>query len=50
MMLMKRKISNELKKWKNSENRKPLIVNGARQIGKTYIINDFGNTEFSNLV
>ena len=47
---MKRKIINILIAWKNSENRKPLIVNGARQIGKTYIINEFGNAEFSNLV
>ena len=47
---MKRKIINELIAWKNSEDRNPLIVNGARQIGKTYIINEFGNTEFSNLV
>ncbi len=36
--------------WKDSKNRKPLIVNGARQIGKTYIINEFGKACFSNLV
>jgi len=47
---MKRKITNALVEWKNSKNRKPLIVNGARQIGKTYIINEFGNAEYSNLV
>ena len=47
---MKRKITNTLVEWKDSKNRKPLIVNGARQIGKTYIINEFGNTNFSNLV
>ena len=47
---MKRKIINALIDWKNAENRKPLIVNGARQTGKTYIINEFGHTEFSNLV
>jgi predicted AAA+ superfamily ATPase len=47
---MKRKITNALIEWKDSKNRKPLIVNGARQIGKTYIINEFGNAHFSNLV
>ena len=30
---MKREIINDLLKWKNSENRKPLIVHGARQVG-----------------
>jgi len=47
---MKRKITNTLIEWKDSNNRKPLIVNGARQIGKTYIINEFGNSNFLNLV
>jgi predicted AAA+ superfamily ATPase len=47
---MKRKIIDALVEWKDSQNRKPLIVNGARQIGKTYIINEFGNANFSNLV
>jgi len=47
---MKRKIINALIAWKNSEDRKPLLVNGARQVGKTYIINEFGNAEFSGLV
>ena len=39
---MYRKILNDLKKWKNDNNRKPLILRGARQVGKTYIINQFG--------
>src|SRR5690606_36203086 len=47
---MKRKISNALIEWKNNKKHKPLIVNGARQIGKTYIISAFGKTEFSNVV
>ena len=47
---MKRKITDALIAWKNNKNRKPLIVNGARQIGKTYIINEFGNAHFSNMV
>ena len=34
---MKRNILSKLIEWKNKKNRKPLIVNGARQVGKTYI-------------
>ena len=47
---MKRKISEQLTAWKNKIDRKPLIVNGARQIGKTYSINDFGKSEFASMV
>lgn len=32
----------ELKKWKNSETRKPLIIRGARQVGKTWLMKEFG--------
>lgn len=41
---MRRNILDELKKWKESSNRKPLIVNGARQVGKTYILQEFGKS------
>lgn len=47
---MKRFIYNQLKDWKLSSNRKPLIMYGARQVGKTYIIKEFGNNEFENMV
>jgi predicted AAA+ superfamily ATPase len=47
---MKRKIFADLLAWKSSANRKPLIVNGARQIGKTYIVREFGKQEFANVV
>lgn len=43
---MKRKIMENLIKWKNSKNRKPLILNGARQIGKTYILKQFGKENY----
>ena len=36
---MERKIYKELLAWKNSTDRKPLILQGARQVGKTYIVN-----------
>ena len=32
----------ELKKWKQSKNRKPLIIRGARQVGKTWLMKEFG--------
>ncbi len=39
---MKRRIFDELIEWKNSTNKKPLILLGARQIGKTYILEELG--------
>ena len=36
----------ELKKWKESENRKPLIIRGARQVGKTWLIKEFGQNNY----
>ena len=48
---MKRKIESQLLAWKNkAEARKPLILNGARQVGKTYILRDFGKKNFKNTV
>ena len=47
---MYRNIYNDLVKWKNSSYRKPLILNGARQTGKTWILNEFGKKEYKNVV
>ena len=47
---MKRQITEELIQWKDAKNRKPLIVHGARQVGKTYIIKQFGKEYFDNLI
>jgi len=47
---MKRKILDSLVEWKNSEERKPLILNGARQVGKTYILEEFGKEHFENVI
>lgn len=47
---MKRRITEELCKWKVSKTRKPLILLGARQVGKTYILKEFGRTEYKNVV
>lgn len=43
---MERSIMKELVAWKNRADRKPLILLGARQIGKTYILKEFGKREF----
>lgn len=46
---MQRFIMEELIKWKNSKDRKPLILKGARQVGKTYILKDFGSKYYDNV-
>jgi len=46
---MKRTITEKLIKWKNSKNRKPLILKGARQVGKTYILKEFGRNYYKNI-
>lgn len=46
---MERFITEKLKDWKNSKNRKPLILMGARQVGKTYILKDFGDKYYDNV-
>lgn len=48
--VMKRKIMNKLLGWKEKQNRKPLILNGARQVGKTYILREFGRLNYKNTV
>ncbi len=46
---MKRFIIDELIKWKESKYRKPLILKGARQIGKTYILKQFGEENYDGV-
>ena len=46
---MKRKIYSKLIEWKESPSHKPLILNGVRQCGKTYIMKEFGKNEFQTL-
>lgn len=43
---MRRQAIEQLKQWKNRKNRKPLILKGARQVGKTWLMKEFGRTEF----
>lgn len=47
---MKRKISKLLSEWKTNPKRMPLIINGARQVGKTYIIKQFGKEQYEHLL
>lgn len=51
MRNVKRKIEEQLLAWKQkTADRLPLIVNGARQVGKTYILRKFGEEQFNNVV
>ena len=45
---MKRKITEQLVAWKNRPGHKPLILQGARQVGKTYILEKFGEVYYKN--
>ena len=47
---MERTIYQNLLEWKDNPNKKPLILLGARQVGKTYILKEFGSREFDNLI
>jgi len=46
---MERFAINALRKWKNKASRKPLIVRGARQVGKTWLIKEFGKKEYAKV-
>lgn len=47
---MKRDIYNHLRAWQNSSRRKPLILNGARQVGKTHSLKHFGKANYEQVV
>ena len=47
---MQRFIDHDLEQWRTSRRRKPLILRGARQVGKTYSIRHFGESRFDNFV
>jgi len=46
---MRRYAMQQLIDWKNRENRKPLILKGARQVGKTWLMKEFGKTQFDKV-
>ena len=47
---MKRYLLDDLLKWKNKKNRLPLILKGARQVGKTWLLNEFGKIAFDDVL
>lgn len=47
---MKRLVYNRLMQWKKSINRKPLLLQGARQVGKTYLVEEFGKNEYEHFI
>ena len=49
-LFVKRKQLQYLSEWKDRRNRKPLIIRGARQVGKTYLVRDFAKSHFDNLI
>lgn len=44
---MERSVFKQLKQWKNNHRRKPLILNGARQVGKTWLLREFAHREYA---
>jgi len=47
---MKRKMLQKLVAWKNRSNRKPLVLYGARQVGKTWLIHEFGKAHYEDII
>ena len=47
---MKRNAISDLINWKNSADRKPLVMRGARQVGKTWLMREFGQSCYSGFV
>ncbi|MBQ2355983.1 MAG: AAA family ATPase, partial [Treponema sp.] len=46
---MERLVFSKLEQWKNSPARKPLVLRGARQVGKTWVMKEFGKRYFKNV-
>ena len=48
--MLKRKIESVLSEWKNSESKKPLVIKGIRQCGKTYIVQKFAEENYESVI
>lgn len=46
---MKREAINDLINWKNNQSKKPLIIYGPRQVGKTYLVREFAKEFYENI-
>lgn len=47
---MYRSVMKDLYKWKEKSDKKPLIIRGARQVGKTWLMREFGRVAFKDMV
>lgn len=47
---MQRQLMDELIAWKSRANRKPLLLKGARQTGKTWLLNEFAGQQYQNVI
>src|SRR5215510_5706156 len=48
--MLKRKIMDQLLEWKAGKNRLALLIKGARQVGKTFIVREFGKANYKNFI
>ena len=48
--MLKRKAYDKLLEWKNGDHKKCLMIKGARQVGKTYLVREFGRNEYESYV
>ena len=48
--MLERKITKILEEWKKEENKPCLLIRGARQVGKTFIIDDFAKKNYENYI
>lgn len=48
--MLRRKITERLEEWKNRDSRKPLIIEGARQVGKTFSVREFAKRKYSSFI
>ena len=50
MAVLQRKIDNILREWKAKEDRKPLVIKGCRQCGKTFSVRNFASQNYDNVI
>ena len=48
--MLRRKAYDEILQWKNNHTKKCLMVKGARQVGKTYLVREFGKNEYESFI
>ena len=48
--MLRRKVSDKLREWKNEQDKKSLIISGARQVGKTFIVREFGKENYKSFI